>query len=117
MKKIDVQRNDYAILKSIRDCLTLEEFCKFISCIEKDSKKFIENLVNQSVLIKKPDLICRIDEENDLCNIKVIDFINYHYTKGENPIEKLFEAYKLLIKGLMPAAGFITNQFKLKNEI
>ncbi len=112
MKKINGQRNDYAILKSIRDCLTLEEFSEFISCIEKDSRKFIENLVNQSILIKKPDLIGRVDEKNDLCNIKVRDFISYHYTKGENPIEKLFEAYKLLSKDLRLPTAFITGNFQ-----
>jgi len=109
MRKINRQGNDYAILKSIRE-LTLEEFSEFIDSIKKDSKKFIERLIIEFIPIERPDLV--INDNNDLCNLKVKDFINISYTKRENPIEKLIEIYNLLIKNLTPTAGFITGSFK-----
>ncbi len=113
MKEISRQRNDYAILKSIRDYLTLEELSEFIRCIEKDSKKFIERLIIEFTPVKRPDLVIITNDDNDLCNLNVKDFINYSYTKGEDPIEKLIEVYKLLTKDfILPTAGFITNNFK-----
>ncbi len=112
MKKINRQRNDYGILKLIRNHLTLEELSEFISCIEKDSKKFLERLILEFVPIERPDLIIIANDNNDLCNFNVKDFIDYIHTKKENPVKKLIEIHKILSKNILPTAGFITGNFK-----
>ncbi len=112
MKKINRQRNDYAILKSIRNHLTLEELSEFIICIEKDSKKFLERLILEFVPIERPDLIITANDNNDLSNFNVKDFIDYIHTKKENPVKKLIEIHKILSKNILPTAGFITGNFK-----
>jgi len=104
MKKINRQRNDYAILKSIRDHLTLEELSEFIICIEEDSKKFLERLIVEFTPEARPDLVIVVNDNNDLCNLNVKDFIDYIHTKRENPVEKLIEIYKILSKNILPTA-------------
>ncbi len=84
-----------------------------INSIEKDSKKFIEDLVKDDIIVHRPDLISKIEQDDDFANLKVGDFISYHFTKGNNPIKELLDAYKLLIKQFkFPAAGFVTGNFR-----
>ncbi len=104
------QGNRY-VLDTIRNHLTLEEFSEFINSIKKNPLDFIRDLTERSILIRNPRLIEEVDQKNDFCNLKIIDFLNYYFTKEENPTEKLIETYKVLTKNILPA-GFITGKFK-----
>jgi len=107
-----LSQNIISIKKGIREIFSLEDLGEFINYIKNDSKKFIEDLVRDDVIIDRPDLIDKVEEENDFANLKVKDFINYHFTKGNNPIKELVGAYKLLTKSIIPTTGFITESFK-----
>ncbi len=100
------------IIRTIQHNLTIDQFVDLINSIEKNSKKFIEDIVKNDVIIDRPDLIGTVEQDDDFANLKVGDFISYHFTKGNNPIKKLIEVYKLLTKKLkFRATGFVTGNF------
>ena len=109
-KKISLSNT--CILKYIKNSLSLEQFTNLVYSIEKDSKKFIEDLVKDDVIVHRPDIVSKIEQDDDFANLKVGDFISYHFTKGNNPIKEFIDAYKFLNKSVIPTAGFITGNFK-----
>ncbi|MCP3659053.1 MAG: hypothetical protein GY830_01525 [Bacteroidetes bacterium] len=91
---------------------SMEEFSQLLISIEKDPKKFIKDLVKDDVIVHRPDIVSKIELDDDFANLKVGEFISYHFTKGNNPVKKLVDFYKLYNKSIIPAAGFITGNFK-----
>lgn len=99
------------LLDLIRNQLSLEQLVELINSIKNKPFIFLKDLADESILIKSSDIIQQIDDHNDFSNIKVIDLLNYHFSKNLNPADKLIEAYKTLSKSILPA-GFITGKFK-----
>lgn len=93
------------IIKAIQERLSIEQFFDLISSIEKDPKKFIEDLVKDDVIVHRPDIVSKIELDDDFANLKVGEFISYHFTKGNNPVKMLVDFYKLYNKSIIPAAG------------
>ena len=91
--------------KFIKNYISIEDFMSFTRSIVKDPKKFIEDLVKDDVIVHRPDIIRKIELDDDFANLKVGEFISYHFTKGNNPIKKLVDFYKLYNKSIIPAAG------------
>ncbi len=101
-----------SINKEIKINLSLENLMELLNSIEKDPKRFIEDLVKDEVIIHRPDLISKIEQDDDFVNLKVGGFISYHFTKGNNPIKELIDAYKFLSKSIIPTTGFVTGNFQ-----
>lgn len=108
MKNTDSWGRYHDVLKVIRESLTLEDLVGFVRFIEMDSEGFMDRLVLEFDAVKRDDLVGVINEKNDFSNVLVKDFIDFCFSKGEDISERLFETYRLLNKGIVPAGGFMT---------
>ncbi len=98
------------VIDAIRNHLTIEQFSELISSIKRNPTAFIKDLARGSDLTRDPELVELVDKKNDLCSLKVTDFLNYVFTREDDPAQELVKTYESITRQTIPA-GFILGNF------